>query len=92
VLTSALTVVLGLAGAATLGAAGTIEGAAVAAWTGALLYQWQLHIALRESAATTDNAPATPRRLAGRHRRDADGARLENQVVPDASLSGESAG
>jgi O-antigen/teichoic acid export membrane protein len=92
VLTSALTVVLGLAGAATLGAAGTIEGAAVAAWTGALLYQWQLHIALRESAATTDNAPATPRRLAGRHRRDADGARLENQVVPDASLSGEYAG
>ena len=67
-LLSGLTLVLGLAGAAALGGAGTVEGAAAGAWIGALAYQWQLRIALRESA-TTGSAPAPARRPAGRHRR-----------------------
>ena len=87
VLTAALTVILGLAGAATLGAAGTIDGAAAAAWIGALLYQWQLRIALRESAqAAAGSVPATPAHLAGRHRREADGAPTEKHGPPHASV------
>jgi len=48
VLTSALFVVCGLAGAAVGGAFGTMCGAAVASWIGALLFWLQLRHALRE--------------------------------------------
>ena len=48
VLVSALFVVCGLAGAAAGGAFGTMCGAAVASWIGALLFWLQLRHALRE--------------------------------------------
>jgi len=49
VLSSAVYLVCGLAGAAAGGALGTTCGTAVAMWTGALLWWWQLRAALRES-------------------------------------------
>jgi O-antigen/teichoic acid export membrane protein len=64
VLVSALFVGCGLAGAAARGAFGTMCGAAVASWIGALLFWWQLRRALRES----DRVPALTQ-LRGRHRR-----------------------
>jgi O-antigen/teichoic acid export membrane protein len=57
VLTSIAYVVCALTGAAMGGAIGTMRGAAVGTWIGALLYWWQLRIAVREK---------NPR--AGRHR------------------------
>ena len=53
---SALYVICGLIGAVIDGAAGTMYGAAVASWIGALLFWMQLRHALRDS----QNAPATP--------------------------------
>jgi O-antigen/teichoic acid export membrane protein len=50
ILTSALYVVGGLAGAAAAGAMGTMWGAAIASWAGALVFWWwELSMALRES-------------------------------------------
>ena len=49
VLTSVAFLGCGLVGAATGGAVGTMRGAAVATWIGALLWWWQLHLALQES-------------------------------------------
>jgi peptidoglycan biosynthesis protein MviN/MurJ (putative lipid II flippase) len=51
---SALFVVCGLIGAAVGGAVGTIYGAALASWAGAVLFWLQLRDALRDSR----NAPA----------------------------------
>jgi O-antigen/teichoic acid export membrane protein len=48
VITSALTVVFGLVGAAAGGADGALWGTAVVSWIAALLYWWQLRTALRE--------------------------------------------
>ncbi len=53
---SAIFVICGLIGAVIDGAAGTMYGAAVASWIGALLFWMQLRHALRDS----QNAPATP--------------------------------
>ena len=50
VLTSVIFLVCALAGAFWGGATGTVRGAAVAAWLGALLLWWQLRAALRESS------------------------------------------
>jgi O-antigen/teichoic acid export membrane protein len=47
ILVSALFVVCGLVGAVARGAFGTMVGAAVASWIGALLFWWQLHKAIR---------------------------------------------
>jgi len=49
VISSALFVVFAVAGAVTEGAAGTVRGAAVSAWIGALVAWWQLRAAMRES-------------------------------------------
>jgi O-antigen/teichoic acid export membrane protein len=66
VLGSALAVVLSLAGAAAGGAVGTMMGAAVASWIGALLFWWELRMALRESdqssAGTQIRSGHQPRR------------------------------
>ena len=50
VLFSALAIACGLVGAVTDGLMGTVIGTAVAAWIGALLFWWQLHVALGNSA------------------------------------------
>jgi O-antigen/teichoic acid export membrane protein len=63
-LVSAIFIACGLAGAAARGPFGTMCGAAVASWIGALLFWLQLRRALRES----DNVPGLTRPL-GRHRR-----------------------
>jgi O-antigen/teichoic acid export membrane protein len=62
ILVSALFIACGVVGAATRGAFGTMCGAAVASWIGALLFWLQLRHALRES----DRVPGLVR---GRHRR-----------------------
>ena len=62
ILTSALYVVGGLAGAAAAGAMGTMWGAAIASWAGALVFWWwELSVALRESGT-----------VRGRHRFQSD--------------------
>jgi O-antigen/teichoic acid export membrane protein len=66
-LSSVIYVVCALAGAAEGGAVGTIRGAAIAAWIGALLAWWQLRAAMRESG----RIPADNRFLPGRKRRHA---------------------
>jgi O-antigen/teichoic acid export membrane protein len=65
VLASVLYVVCAMAGAAEGGAAGTVRGAAIAAWIGALLAWWQLRAAMRESG----KMPAESRFWPGRKRR-----------------------
>lgn len=64
VLTSAAYLGCGLVGGAAGGAAGTMRGVAVATWIAALMWWWQLHLALHESG----DSPAGYQR-AGRHRR-----------------------
>jgi peptidoglycan biosynthesis protein MviN/MurJ (putative lipid II flippase) len=54
---SALFVVCGLIGAALGGAAGTMYGAAVASWAGAVLFWLQLRHALRDSKGGPAGAP-----------------------------------
>jgi peptidoglycan biosynthesis protein MviN/MurJ (putative lipid II flippase) len=48
-LSSAVFLGCGLAGAYLGGATGTVRGAALATWVGALLWWWQLDVAMRES-------------------------------------------
>jgi hypothetical protein len=67
-LSSAVFLGCGLAGAYLGGATGTVRGAALATWVGALLWWWQLDAGMRES----DKVPARTRylfrgRRAGRH-------------------------
>jgi len=50
VLGSLLYVACGLVGAAVDGALGTVWGAAISSWFGAVLFWWQLRVALRDSA------------------------------------------
>ena len=58
---SALFVICGLIGAALDGAVGTMYGAALASWAGALLFWMQLRHALREPVSTPaeTQVPAT---------------------------------
>jgi O-antigen/teichoic acid export membrane protein len=49
VIASVLYVVLGLAGAVVGGVVGTVQATALAVWLGALVWWWQLHVAMRES-------------------------------------------
>ncbi len=68
VLSSAFYVVCGLAGAAADGVAGTMIGAAIASWIGALLFWWQLRVALRKFNEAPTEARVRPgSRSAGRH-------------------------
>jgi O-antigen/teichoic acid export membrane protein len=59
--------VCSLAGAVWDGATGTVRGAAVAAWLGALLTWWQLRAALRESSHVAAGHQISSGRPAGRH-------------------------
>ena len=61
---SVLFIACGLAGAVARGAFGTMCGAAVASWVGALMFWFQLRRALRESATI-------PALVHGRHRKPA---------------------
>src|SRR5215471_6356054 len=66
IIASIIYVAIGVAGAAAGGAVGTMWGAAVAAWIGAVLFWWELRAALRESRSE----PAESRlRPTGRHRK-----------------------
>ena len=77
VLSSAIFVVCGVAGALTGGTVGTIRGAAVAGWIGALLFWWELRGAMGEASDTlaslryvgyTPLNPVPPVHVQGRHR------------------------
>jgi O-antigen/teichoic acid export membrane protein len=59
--------ILGLAGAVTDGARGTVWGAAAATWIGAVVWWWQLRAGLHESELVPDGADLGSRRSA-RHR------------------------
>ena len=50
---SILYVVLGLVGAAVGGVVGTAQATALAIWLGALVWWWQLHVAMREAGLLT---------------------------------------
>ena len=60
ILVSALFVVCGLVGAVARGAFGTMVGAAIASWIGAVLFWWQLHKALRAEQLTPRVAGSDP--------------------------------
>ena len=83
-LTALLTLVCGLLGAATDGAAGAIGGTAAAAWLSAPLMWWEMRKALREHASATDQTPG-PRGHAARHRRP------ESDVPHDSAVVGQPA-
>ncbi len=61
ILSASFYVACGLAGAVIRGAFGTMCGAAIASWVGALVFWWQLRTALRESAAERESRPRTAR-------------------------------
>jgi len=67
VIQSIVFVAFSLAGAAAGGAVGTMRGAAVGMWIGALAFWWQLRLALRESR-TVSAGPSVPLHKGGRHR------------------------
>jgi O-antigen/teichoic acid export membrane protein len=71
VLGSVAMVVCSLIGAVTDGAAGTMRGAALASWIGALLFWWELRLALRESGTLPAHSRFWTGRPAGRHRASA---------------------
>ena len=66
VLSSVLNVVCCLLGAVAAGARGSVIGAAVAVWLGAVISWWQLHAAWRESALTSAHGSVSLGRLIGR--------------------------
>ena len=74
VLTSAIILACGVVGAYYHGALGAIWGTALATWLGALLWWWQLQLAIGERgrlpATAAPSRPPAPddRRAAGRHR------------------------
>jgi O-antigen/teichoic acid export membrane protein len=68
VLSSALYIVCALVGAVTDGVLGTIIGAAIASWAGAILFWWELHVALRERSQKPAEVASGPRHRVGRHR------------------------
>ena len=78
VLFSALAIACGLVGAVADGLMGTMIGAAVAAWIGALLFWWQLHVALRNSAKPSTGLPGPP---GGRQRKSVPGPVRDSSPV-----------
>ena len=69
---SAAYLAFGVAGAWLGGTVGAVRGAALATLSGALLWWWELHLALRKSGdASAGDQPAS-RRSAGRHRMPAE--------------------
>ena len=87
VLASAVYVVLTLAGAATGGAIGTVRGAAVAAWVGALLWWWELRSGLHEYGIVSAYGWPLSKRAVGRHRRP--GVRSGQDWKPHRQLKDE---
>ena len=101
VLASAAYLVGGLVGAVAGGAVGTVRGVAVGTWIGALLWWWQLHVALQESGHVPAGDRFWSSRLSGRHprpgslarRRDSRLRRNRNNVQPSQPVRpGESEG
>ncbi len=79
----------GLAGAVADGALGAICGATVATWAGAVVWWWQLRVALREAAITA--APRARSSIRGCRPQRAKGAqyvRAANGAVPKVGLFG----
>jgi len=68
ILASAVYVAFSLAGAVTGGAIGTMRGAAVATWIGALLWWWELRAALQKPDKATARNLSGSRHYAPRHR------------------------
>jgi O-antigen/teichoic acid export membrane protein len=68
VIASTIYVVCGVVGAVTGGAMGTMRGAAVAGLLGAMIFWWQLQIALREHDSTSAGRGSAAGRPNGRHR------------------------
>jgi len=66
---SALLVVCSLTGAVVWGLKGTIDGGALASWIGALLYWWQLRVALKDYQGAPAGTVFWPGRTSGRHMR-----------------------
>ena len=64
ILFSVLYIVCGLGGAAADGVMGTMIGAAIASWIGALLFWWQLRAALRNNSRPGQGLPGQPGRAA----------------------------
>ena len=62
IIASVLYLSLNLAGAALDGATGTVRGAAVATWAGAVVWWWQLGVAMRESGKIPDHGLVLLRR------------------------------
>lgn len=68
VASSALYLACGLVGALAGGTVGTVRGVAVATWLGAVLWWWQLRVALRESGKVVVEDRSW-RHQVGRHRK-----------------------
>ena len=85
-LTSALYLIGALIGAVTGGAVGTLRGAALATWLGALVYWWQLRLALREFGNVPPGEQYQPRRQGGRHRTSR-GLRFTPSPDPDLTVA-----
>ncbi len=68
VLSSVIFLGCGLVGAYYGGAAGTVRGAALATWAGALVWWWQLGVAMRESEQVPPRSWYLFHRPGGRHR------------------------
>jgi O-antigen/teichoic acid export membrane protein len=73
VIASAIYVVCTLAGAMTGGTIGTVRGAAIATWVGALLWWWELRSGLHEFGLPPAYRWPWSKRLTGRHRRPGSG-------------------
>jgi hypothetical protein len=68
IITSAAYLAFGLAGAFVGGAAGSMDGIAVATWAGAAAWWWQLHAGLREAGHVPAGTRLRRQRPTGRHR------------------------
>ncbi len=66
IVTSALYVIFGLAGAYYHGALGSVEGTALAVWLGVLVWWWQFQVAMRESGRIPPLRWSPLRRVASR--------------------------
>jgi O-antigen/teichoic acid export membrane protein len=88
VIASAVYVVFSLAGAAMGGAIGTVRGAAIAVWVGALLWWWELRSGLHEFGMVPTYRWPLSRHPVGRHRSPT-GARSSQQGQPQRQLKHE---
>ena len=73
---SVLYVVLGVAGAVVGGVTGTVEATALAIWLGAVVWWWQLHVAMRQSGLLPAGGRFWRRR----------GSQVERAIPPPARM------